>query len=151
MGLVARGTLGLLAAILCLGAWNLLAPTPCSEVTKCLGVLKDSQRYHGHLAMGLCVLLLREASVLLASFIESCSSKAQIWSKEQCLCPALLTANLFILLMFEVRLSQPQMPWVHVGMGRPVYTVRYAEWLCTVPLLLLLTGCGALGLLSERR
>eukprot|EP00440_Ansanella_granifera_P009739 gb/GFBE01010555.1/.p1 GENE.gb/GFBE01010555.1/~~gb/GFBE01010555.1/.p1 ORF type:complete len:755 (+),score=108.56 gb/GFBE01010555.1/:1-2265(+) len=124
-----------------------VVPASCADAPQCAAsMLEYPQWYHGYIAMALGVLFLREASVLLVSVAEARTGSKQIWSmKEQCLPPALLCAILFTLGTVEAVLASSESHWFHVGMGRPVATVRYAEWLANVPLLLLLTGCGALG------
>eukprot|EP00931_Biecheleriopsis_adriatica_P065248 TRINITY_DN39838_c0_g1_i1.p1 TRINITY_DN39838_c0_g1~~TRINITY_DN39838_c0_g1_i1.p1 ORF type:complete len:757 (+),score=148.58 TRINITY_DN39838_c0_g1_i1:152-2422(+) len=125
---------------------SMLKPSPCAALPECIAATSThTQRYHSYFAVGLGVLMLREASIFIASLADTFQQRRPQWSlRDHCLCPALLSAILAVLAAVEASLALTDSPLMHVGMGRPVYTVRFAEWLVTVPMLLMLTGCGAL-------
>lgn len=103
--------------------------------------------HHGYLVVGLAALLVREVAGFMAAFAEhrsSPSSSGFVFSA--CAAPALLCLIIMTLMVYEAIFTFSAEPWAHVGsLGRPVYTLRYAEWMITVPALLLLTGGCALG------
>jgi len=110
---------------------------------QCAAALRGmSHQYHGYLAVGLCALLAREVSALLAAYIENTSDNLPASSvKDSHVAPLLLSLILFVLAIFNAIMASDESIWVHTSVGRPVFTIRVVEWIITVPLLLGLSAC----------
>jgi len=110
---------------------------------QCAATLRDmSHQYHGYLAVGLCALLAREVSALLAAFVENSRDNLPASSvKDSCVAPLLLSLILLVLTMFQSVMAFDESIWVHTADERPVFTIRVVEWTITVPLLLGLSAC----------
>jgi len=110
---------------------------------QCAATLSDmSHQYHGYMAVGLCALLAREVSALLAAYVENNSDNLSASSvKDSCVAPLLLSLILFVLALFNAIMASDESIWVHTSDGRPVFTIRVVEWLITVPMLLGLSAC----------
>mmetsp|Transcript_9386 Transcript_9386/g.22537 ORF Transcript_9386/g.22537 Transcript_9386/m.22537 type:complete len:752 (-) Transcript_9386:119-2374(-) len=137
---------GLATVLLTIFAYGWLA-VPCSADPSCKQdvPLAYHQRYHALAAVGLGVVLLREGSLLLVSWADSLLSKPRTWRLlDEGLPQLLLCTVLCSLTCVEVHLAMTPLSWIHVGQGRPIYTVRYASWLVDAPVLMVLTCCGAL-------
>lgn len=131
--------------------------TPCSAVPECVEKVSNAypQSYHAFVAVGLGVVLLREGTLLLVSvadqlMMKPASKKRSLSHRlefKDFLAQYLLCMLLSSLTAFETYLASTSVPLVHVLQDAvvPVYTVRYIEWLVDVPLLMILTCCGALG------
>lgn len=128
----------------------------CSEVPECVEKVPNAypQIYHAFVAVGLGVVLLREGTLLLVSVADQLVAKSpsDLSHRQEFkdfLSQYLLCMILCSLTAFETYLSFTSLPLVHVTGGPgpivPVYTARYIEWLIDVPLLMILTCCGALG------
>ncbi|CAJ1353691.1 unnamed protein product [Effrenium voratum] len=149
-----KGMGGVLALclIFTLGVYWWLA-IPCSADPACaVSVAAYPQRYHAFVAVGLGVVLLRESFLLLISCAEKAANaekaprQLQDMAARDLLAQGLLSLLLLSLSTAETYLAWTSVPWVHsTSLGGVVYSVRYLEWLVNVPLLMLLTCCGALG------
>ncbi|CAK9057477.1 unnamed protein product [Durusdinium trenchii] len=125
-----------------------LNATACREVPTCVAEVTNAypQRYHAFVSMGLVVILLREGTLLLVSATDWLldPKKSQGLEFQDYLSQGLLCAILASLSSVEAYLATSELPLVHLGTV-PVYSIRYLEWLVDVPLLMILTCCGALG------
>jgi len=137
-----------------LGAWQLswsAATVPREGHLQSESIM--STGYHGYAAVGLLTLLFREMSGLISNLTEFKYYQVHLWTlKEQCLPPLLLCLILVALTTVEAVFAVREQPWVHFmgtpgkpGVFQPVHTLRFAEWLVSVPLLLMLSGHCLLG------
>lgn len=130
--------------VVCSGmlSFVILAPPSCSSVPQCS--IEDASRpvwHHGIFAVGLSVLLAREVSGLIAMALVVRNIKVSVWSLQtQCLAPLVFCIVLIVLSSVEAILATQPVVWSHAAAHGPVYSIRYAEWLVDVPLLLILTG-----------
>jgi len=126
-----------------------LTGRPCSEVPQCASFEHGmSRQYHGYLAMGLSALLTREISALLATYFEASGMLLPLSRvRDACFGPFLLCLVLLVLTVSQAVLASAEsINLLHTTLeeGRPVSTIRYAEWLISTPLLLALSGHCAL-------
>lgn len=110
--------------------------------------------YHACATIGLATLLLREITQLTESVHEAMQSEATIWSKKDRILPPFLMCMVLVSITTGDALyyfmSEPLAHVMPPGSGmvtasRPVATLRYIEWIFSVPILLTLTGHCALG------
>jgi bacteriorhodopsin len=142
-------------SIVAVAALVMSPPVNCSHDQKCAAMRIDLPRmYHACAMIGLTTLLLREVTQLVESVHEAMESEATIWSKKDRILPPFLMCMVLVsITTCDALYYFMGEPLAHVmppggGMvtdSRPVPTLRYIEWLFSVPVLLTLTGHCALG------
>eukprot|EP00928_Gymnodinium_smaydae_P084595 TRINITY_DN6785_c1_g1_i1.p1 TRINITY_DN6785_c1_g1~~TRINITY_DN6785_c1_g1_i1.p1 ORF type:complete len:733 (+),score=84.47 TRINITY_DN6785_c1_g1_i1:65-2200(+) len=164
---VERGTRPVLC-VLCCSAFALLlafaacSPARCGSIPKCQAAsLRRPRHYHSYAAWVLLTLLLQELAALLRTWRGSKDAMKLVERLRSRALPSALLSVCFIVLGLEqFHYSYSSDIFAHASPkisvqkfrgfdfdleGRPVYTSMYLEWLITVPCLLCLSGCCAIG------
>lgn len=136
-------------------AWLWIHATDCDAVAECRTTRElVPLHYHVYVAIGLFTLFIREAVVLIATLKETIQTPALV-KKDRVRTQFFMCAVLAALTSVEVAFANgagasfshamPTAPNATTFLiNRPVRTMRYMEWLVTVPILLTLAGHCAL-------
>lgn len=153
----AIGVLMLLA--LCIFTCFTVSPIPCSEVPDCQAASGNLPwLYSAYAVVGLSTLLLKEGLNLLCTFWETSRSSSNLpLTLDRRLCSSLVFSILFAQVLKNSWFATSPGTWVHTvqpvdlaseghsSIFRPVFAIRYIEWMVTVPLMLILSGVCVLG------
>lgn len=136
------------AASVALGVWPQIAPVTCAADERCAELDGAIDRtFHGKIAFALGILLLKEVVGLIKAVADGMRDLARTSAKSRrWLAPLLLSAILGVLICFELELFLSDgSSLAHSAHGRPVQTLRYAEWVVNVPLFIVLGACCFMG------
>lgn len=139
------GFLALVSASVASTGWVALAPEPCWSVPSCAARTQAAPKtYHMYMFACLGTLLMWEVSQVVVTLVDFGFRTWRGKGQDPRLSASLMCLTLIVLLVTEALFACLDVVWAHNSLRGPVYTLRFVEWLLTVPLLLLLGACGAL-------